>query len=71
MIWDGEQGVAKFSGVPGSRCPKAPENGKPTAFLINRGSAKGIFQDDFVNGEVQHSKSNMFACGIASSIKGP
>ncbi|OXB37448.1 hypothetical protein LQV05_003528 [Cryptococcus neoformans] len=54
VIWDGEQGVARFSGVPGSRCPKAPENGKPTAFLINRGSAKGIFQDDFVNGEVQH-----------------
>ncbi|WWC96110.1 hypothetical protein V866_002977 [Kwoniella sp. B9012] len=45
---------AKFRGVNGARCPKAPENGKPTAFLINRGSAKGTFQDDFVNGEVQH-----------------
>ncbi|WWC70769.1 uncharacterized protein I206_104720 [Kwoniella pini CBS 10737] len=45
---------SKFRGVNGVRCPKAPENGKPTAFLINRGSAKGTFQDDFVNGEVQH-----------------
>lgn len=47
---------AVFSGVPGPRCPKAPENGKPTGLLINRGSAKGTFQDDFVNGEVQHSE---------------
>lgn len=47
---------AKFSGVRGPRCPKAPENGKPTAFLINRGSARGVFQEDFVNGEVQHSE---------------
>ncbi|WWC62592.1 uncharacterized protein I303_105189 [Kwoniella dejecticola CBS 10117] len=46
--------ISKFRGVNGPRCPKAPENGKPTAFLINRGSAKGTFQDDFVNGEVQH-----------------
>jgi hypothetical protein len=46
---------ARFAGVRGSGCPKAPENGKPTAFLINRGSAQGTFQDDFVNGEVQHS----------------
>ncbi|ODO05275.1 hypothetical protein L198_01967 [Cryptococcus wingfieldii CBS 7118] len=53
-VINGNEGEAKFSGVPGSRCPKAPENGKPTAFLINRGSAKGTFQDDFVNGEVQH-----------------
>ncbi|WRT67769.1 uncharacterized protein IL334_004742 [Kwoniella shivajii] len=45
---------SKFRGVNGPRCPKAPENGKPTAFLINRGSAKGTFQDEFVNGEVQH-----------------
>lgn len=70
VIWDGEQGVAKFSGVPGSRCPRAPENGKPTAFLINRGSAKGTFQDDFINGEVQHSKSILFACNSASSTRG-
>ena len=46
---------AQFDGVKGPRCPQAPENGKPTAFLINRGSARGTFQDDFVNGEVQHS----------------
>ncbi|WWC88573.1 uncharacterized protein L201_003485 [Kwoniella dendrophila CBS 6074] len=45
---------SKFRGVNGPRCPKAPENGKPTPFLINRGSAKGTFQEDFVNGEVQH-----------------
>ncbi|ORY28451.1 pectin lyase fold/virulence factor [Naematelia encephala] len=45
---------AIFSGTRGPRCPKAPENGKPTAFLINRGSARGTFQDEFVNGEVQH-----------------
>ena len=48
---------ARFSGVNGPRCPHAPENGKPTAFLINRGSARGTFQDGFVNGEVQHSES--------------
>jgi hypothetical protein len=48
---------AHFAGVPGIRCPRAPGNGKPTAFLINRGSAKGTFQKDFVNGEVQHSAS--------------
>lgn len=46
----------KFDGMSGPRCPRAPENGRPTAFLINRGSAKGTFQADFVNGEVQHSK---------------
>ncbi|KAK8858564.1 hypothetical protein IAR55_002793 [Kwoniella newhampshirensis] len=45
---------AKFRGVKGLKCPKAPENGKPTAFLINRGSARGTFQEEFVNGEVQH-----------------
>ncbi|EIW73699.1 hypothetical protein TREMEDRAFT_24408 [Tremella mesenterica DSM 1558] len=45
---------AQFDGVKGASCPKAPENGRPTAFLINRGSAKGTFQEDFVNGEVQH-----------------
>ncbi|OCF33473.1 hypothetical protein I316_04894 [Kwoniella heveanensis BCC8398] len=45
---------AKFRGVSGPGCPKAPQNGKPTAFLINRGSARGTFQEEFVNGEVQH-----------------
>ncbi|TXT13540.1 hypothetical protein VHUM_00907 [Vanrija humicola] len=45
---------AQFTGVNGPTCPTAPENGKPTAFLINRGSARGDFQEDFVNGEVQH-----------------
>ncbi|KAL7423122.1 hypothetical protein Q5752_002421 [Cryptotrichosporon argae] len=45
---------ARFDGVEGPRCPKAPRNGRPTPFLINRGSARGVFQDDFVNGEVQH-----------------
>ena len=45
-----------FEGVPGPRCPAAPENGKPTAFLINKGSAQGTFQPDFINGEVQHSE---------------
>lgn len=47
---------AAFTGTPGPGCPRAPENGKPTAFLINRGSTEGIFQDDFVNGEIQHCK---------------
>lgn len=47
---------AEFSGVPGARCPTAPENGPPTAFLINRGSSRGKFQPEFVNGEVQHSE---------------
>jgi hypothetical protein len=45
---------AAFTGVPGPKCPRAPENGKPTAFLINRGSVEGTFQDDFINGEIQH-----------------
>jgi hypothetical protein len=49
-------GDVRFSGVAGPRCPRAPENGPPTAFLINRGSARGFFQDGFVNGEVQHSE---------------
>lgn len=48
-----------FSGLPGFDCPTAPENGKPTAFLINRGSASGSYQADFVNGEVQHSRSTV------------
>ncbi|KAI9631985.1 pectin lyase fold/virulence factor [Dioszegia hungarica] len=45
---------AAFSGVPGPKCPRAPGNGKPTAFLINRGSSEGVYQDNFVNGEVQY-----------------
>lgn len=48
---------AVFSGVPGARCPTAPENGPPTAFLINKGSSRGTFQPEFRNGEVQHSES--------------
>lgn len=47
---------ARFIGVPGVTCPTAPENSPPQAFLINRGSAQGTFQSDFVNGEVQHSE---------------
>jgi len=47
---------AVFSGAPGPSCPTAPENGPPAAFLLNRGSAKGTFQSEFVNGEVQHSQ---------------
>lgn len=47
---------AAFYGVPGPRCPSAPENGRPTAFLINRGSSRGTFQKEFINGEVQHSE---------------
>jgi len=48
---------AVFSGVDGPRCPRAPANSPPRALLINKGSASGVFQDDFKNGEVQHSKS--------------
>lgn len=47
---------AKFIGVPGPSCPTAPENGPPTPFLLNRGSAQGAFQPEFKNGEVQHSE---------------
>ena len=47
---------ADFSGVPGPHCPTAPANGPPAPFLIHRGSATGTYQDDFVNGEVQHSE---------------
>jgi hypothetical protein len=43
--------------VDGPRCPRAPENARPRGFLINKGSASGVFQDDFKNGEVQHSRS--------------
>jgi hypothetical protein len=46
--------TATYSGVMGEGCPRAPPNGEPTAFLINRGSAEGTFQSDFKNGEVQH-----------------
>ena len=50
--------VAKgtFSGSFTSLCPTVPLNGPPMAFLLNRGSSSGIFQKDFVNGEVQHGK---------------
>lgn len=48
---------SQFIGVPGVTCPTAPENSPPQAFLINRGSARGTFQSEFVNGEVQHSES--------------
>lgn len=48
---------AVFSGVDGPRCPRAPANSPPKALLINKGSASGVFQDDFKNGEVQHSES--------------
>jgi hypothetical protein len=47
---------AGFGGVDGPRCPRAPENARPKAFLINKGSASGTFQEDFKNGEVQHSQ---------------
>jgi hypothetical protein len=47
---------AGFGGVDGPRCPRAPENARPKAFLINKGSASGTFQEDFKNGEVQHSE---------------
>ena len=47
---------ARFDGVDGPRCPRAPDNARPQAFLINKGSASGVFQDDFRNGEVQHSE---------------
>jgi hypothetical protein len=48
---------AVFSGVDGPRCPRAPANSPPRGLLINKGSASGVFQDDFKNGEVQHSES--------------
>lgn len=56
---------ARYGGVKGIECPTAPENAEPMAFLINRGSSEGVFQDDFVNGEVQHGEStvvNMLRC---------
>lgn len=58
-----DEGNIGFSGVPGSRCPTAPENSSPRAFLLNKGSAKGTFQTDFENGEVQHSEApTLTAC---------
>jgi hypothetical protein len=60
---------AAFTGVPGPRCPRAPENLKPTALLLNRGSAEGIFQDNFVNGEVQHSESKPAQDGTGSDTQ--
>ncbi|KAJ9103736.1 hypothetical protein QFC21_002196 [Naganishia friedmannii] len=48
--------TAKYGGVRGRECPKAPENAEPCPFLINRGSSEGVFQDEFVNGEVQHGE---------------
>ena len=51
------EGNVRFGGLQTRRCPKAPENAKPMAFLINRGSSTGIYQEDFVNGEAQHSGS--------------
>jgi hypothetical protein len=49
--------TAKYGGVRGRECPKAPENAEPCPFLINRGSSEGVFQKEFVNGEVQHGTS--------------
>lgn len=48
--------TARYSGVMGRECPEAPANAEPMAFLINRGSSEGVFQDEFVNGEVQHGR---------------
>ncbi|KAL7409718.1 hypothetical protein BDY24DRAFT_402237 [Mrakia frigida] len=45
---------SKFGGVMGERCPEAPGNAPPRGFLINKGSSEGVFQSEFVNGEVQH-----------------
>ncbi|KAK4689550.1 hypothetical protein P7C73_g574, partial [Tremellales sp. Uapishka_1] len=45
---------ARFSGSEGPRCPQAPKNHRPTPFLIHRASSQGSFQEDFVNGEVEH-----------------
>jgi len=63
---------AVFSGVDGPRCPRAPANSPPRALLINKGSASGVFQDDFKNGEVQHSKScllvSLWPLGSVSTV---
>lgn len=37
------------------RCPSFPKNKAPTGWVINKGSSEGTFQEEFVNGEVQHS----------------
>jgi hypothetical protein len=47
--WDGGMG-----------CPDGPRNAEPGAFVINKGSSEGVFQKEFVNGEVQHSTSLTF-----------
>lgn len=49
---------SKFSGVMSEdRCPSFPKNKAPTGWVINKGSSEGVFQEEFVNGEVQHSQS--------------
>ena len=53
-----------FGGVPGVRCPRNPPNAPPMAFLLDKGSAEGTFQEDFVNGMVQHSESFRTSCNI-------
>lgn len=52
---------AAFAGAKGKRCPSAPENGKPQAMLIHKASANGVFQDDLINGQVQHSEPTYYA----------
>jgi hypothetical protein len=59
---------AAFSGVDGPRCPRAPENARPKAFLINKGSASGTFQSEFKNGEVQHSESRYRSSFLRSVV---
>jgi hypothetical protein len=61
---------AVFGGVDGPRCPRAPANSPPRALLINKGSASGVFQDDFKNGEVQHSECRRQATGHLSPTGG-
>lgn len=48
---------SRFVGVMGENCPEAPKNADPRGFVINKGSSEGVFQDEFQNGEVQHSLS--------------
>ncbi|ORX40096.1 hypothetical protein BD324DRAFT_616239 [Kockovaella imperatae] len=43
-----------FGGAIGVRCPKSPPNAPPMPFLLDKASAEGNFQDEFVNGMVQH-----------------
>jgi hypothetical protein len=50
--------TARFSGIMSEdRCPSFPKNKAPTGWVINKGSSEGTFQEEFVNGEVQHSAS--------------